>query len=115
MNLKCSILATKFVRKILMKAHARLVDGLLGKAQLADIEAYNAQIWRQRLYLPLNLLTSPELQLLIFSRELTGIGRATFLPVNDLDKTSEKRLTSTISAPPIPRKSGLRPSINTNH
>jgi hypothetical protein len=114
-NMKCSILATKFVRKTLTKAHARLVDRLLVKAQLADMGAYNAQMWRRRLYLPLNLPTSPEIQLPIFSRDLTDIDRASVSPVNDLDKTNGKRLTSTSSAPPIPRKSELRPPIDIHH
>jgi hypothetical protein len=109
-DMKCSILTTKFVRKTLTKAHARLVDRLIVKAQLADMGAYNAQIWRQRLYLPLNLPTSPELQLPIFSRELTD--DATVLPVSDLDKTNRKHLNS---APPIPRKSEFRPSIEKYH
>ena len=74
--------------------------------------AYNAQMWRRRLYLPLNLPTSPKIQLPIFSRELTDIDRVTVLPVNDLDKTNGKRLISTSSAPPISRKSELRPLID---
>lgn len=110
MDMKCSILTTKFVRKTLTKAHARLVDRLIVKAQLADMGAYNAQIWRQRLYLPLNIPTSPELQLPIFSRELTD--NATVSPVSDLDKTNRKHLNS---APPIPRKSEFRPSIEKYH
>jgi hypothetical protein len=114
-TMKCSILATKFARKTLTKAHARLVDRLLLKAQLADMGAYNAQIWRQRLYLPLNLPTSPEIQLPVFSRELTDIDRATVLLVNDLDNAKGQRFKSTSSAPPIPRKSELRPSIDKHH
>jgi hypothetical protein len=109
-DMKCSILTTKFVRKTLTKAHARLVDRLIVKAQLADMGAYNAQIWRQRLYLPLNLPTSPELQLPIFSRELTD--NATVSPVSDLDKKNRKHLNP---APPIPRKSEFRPSIEKYH
>ncbi|KAH6692779.1 hypothetical protein BKA61DRAFT_714703 [Leptodontidium sp. MPI-SDFR-AT-0119] len=72
-TLKCSIFATKFVRKNLTKAHARLVDRLLVKSQLADSGGYDAQMWTQRFYLPLNLPTSPEIQLPIFSRELIDI------------------------------------------
>ena len=114
-DMKCSILTTTFVRKTLIKAHARLVDRLVVKAQMADMRAYNAQIWRPRLYLPLNLPTSPELQLPIFSRELTDIYHDTILPVNDLDKTKGQRFKSTSSAPPIPRKSDLRPSIDKHY
>jgi hypothetical protein len=114
-NMKCNILVTKFVRKTLTEAHARLVDRLLIKAQLGKMGAYNAQMWRQRLYLPLNLPTSPELELPIFSREPTGIDRTTIFPVNDLDKTNGKCLTSTGLAPPIPRKSELRPSRTDKH
>ncbi|RDW85337.1 hypothetical protein BP6252_02927 [Coleophoma cylindrospora] len=113
-TLKCSILATKFVRKTLTKAHTRLVDRPLAKAQLTDM-GNNAQMWRQRFYLPLNLPTSPEIQLPIFPRELTDIDRATVLPMNDLVKSNGKRFKSTSSAPPIPRKSELRPSIDKHH
>jgi hypothetical protein len=115
-NMKCNILVTKFVRKTLAQAHAGLVDRLLIKAQLAEIGAYNAQMWRRRLYLPLNLPTSPELQLSMFSREPTAIDHTTTLPVNDLDKTNGKCFTSTGSPPPVPRKSELRPSrIDKDH
>jgi hypothetical protein len=50
-NMKCNILMTNFVKKTLKKAHARLVDRLLVKAQLPEMRAYEAQIWRQKLYL----------------------------------------------------------------
>lgn len=114
-NMKCNILMTKFVKETLTKAHASLVDRLLIKARLAEVRAYNAQIWRQRPYLPLNLPTSPELQLSIFSREPTGIDDTTAVLVNDLDKTNGKCFTST-GSPPIPRKSELRPSrIDKDH
>jgi hypothetical protein len=102
-NMKCNILITKFVRKTLMEAYARLVDRLFIKAQLAEIQAYNAQMWRQLLYLPLNLPTSPEQELSIFSQDTTT------LSVDNLDKADIKRFTSTGSAPPILRKRELRP------
>ena len=108
-NMKCNIVMTKFVRKTLTKAHARLVDRLLIKAQLAEIRAYNAEMWRRRLYLPLSLPTSPELPLSLFSREPTGIDHTTTLPANDVDRMC---FTSTGSAPPIPMRSEVRPSAD---
>lgn len=105
----------KFVRKTPMKAHARLVDRLFVKAQLADSGGNDAQMWTQRFYLPLNLPTRPEMKLPIFSQEFIDIDYMTHLPVNHLDKTSGKSLNSTSPAPPIPRKSELRTPIVKTH
>jgi hypothetical protein len=114
-NMKCNILTTNFVKKILMKAHARLVDRLIVKAQLSEMRAYEAQMWRQKLYLPLNLPTSPELQAVISSRESPAMESTDRSPAVDVDHPNgNARLTNGGLAPNIPRRSDLRRSVFDN-
>lgn len=115
-NMKCNVLITKFVKKTLKNAHAGLVDSLLAKAQLSEIKAYNTQMWKQRLYLPLNLPTSPDLHFTIFSGNHTGVNQTDTLLVKDIDYSNgDESFAATDLAPPIPTRGGLRSARIDNH
>jgi hypothetical protein len=48
--MKCNIMMTSFVKKTLKKAHSKLVDRLLVKAQILDASIKNQQLENNKLY-----------------------------------------------------------------
>jgi hypothetical protein len=49
-DMKCNIMMTSFVKKTLKKAHSKLVDRLLVKAQILDASIKNQQLENNKLY-----------------------------------------------------------------
>jgi hypothetical protein len=80
-NMRCNILMTNFVKKTLKKAHVRLVERLLVKAQLSEVKAYNTRLRTQMPYLPLDLPTSPESQPAM-STVMESVGQSSEVHVN---------------------------------
>jgi hypothetical protein len=72
-DMKCNIFMTNFVKRTLKKAHARLVERLLVKAQLLGVDAYNANLKMHRPSLASKRPESPEIRAAVGLRNSPSI------------------------------------------